>query len=847
MRKLAILFFAILIGTTATAQDSLNVSKVSSLLNGWRDAQSVDAVGSYAYVTTTYSGLKIVDVSNPSAPVAVGSFFSGEYGYEVEVTGEYAYFANSDDGVHILDVSDPANPVQVGICSTSDQARGVTVTGDYAYIADHYAGLRIFDISDPASPFEVGFCSTPDHASKVAVSGSYAIVADWMGGLKIIDVSDPSIPVCISTFQTPSDALDVFISNDLAYVASQSTGLHIIDISDPYNPYQVGFYDTSGNVKSLDFVNEFVYITNGNGISVINVSNPALPFEVGFCESPDFAQGVSVQGDYAYVADWEKGMRVVDVANPYNPIEISFIDPGMIYDVVYSDNYAFLANGDTGLCIIDLSDALHPFVVSTFHTSVETKKITVANEYVYIADSGLRVIDISNIEIPTEVGFLETDHTPRDLAFENNYIYASAGNYILIIDVSNPNQPTLVADYYLQWLSANAVFATGDYIYIVENWADYYSYMLVLDVSNPLIPQEVCSYYLSEEIPKDIFVSGNYAYIAVESTGMRVFDITNPALPFEVDWIDTDNAVSVYISGNYAFLAAGGSGLRVIDISDPYNLDEVGYYDTEGYSYGVTVHNGYAGIADYYSFSIFDCTEATPPSLIDVILIPPQQLVIPRGGSFQYDALLMSNLPAPTRVDIWTFVVQPNGNPYGPILRILGFPFTPNTIIEANAITQYVPIGAPLGMYTYHLNAGRFPRRIAEGDQFSFEVVETLNAEGDQQSTWSAWGYEQAFGRNTGIRLNGLELPDEFDLLEAYPNPFNPSTNLTVELPAQTDLTVIVYNINGQQVAELVNGSYPAGSHTLTFDGSDQASGLYFVRATAPGHFDQVQKVALVK
>jgi FG-GAP-like repeat/Secretion system C-terminal sorting domain len=89
--------------------------------------------------------------------------------------------------------------------------------------------------------------------------------------------------------------------------------------------------------------------------------------------------------------------------------------------------------------------------------------------------------------------------------------------------------------------------------------------------------------------------------------------------------------------------------------------------------------------------------------------------------------------------------------------------------------------------------------------------------------------------------------PDEYALNTVYPNPFNPTTTISVELPAPTILSVLVYNVTGQQVAELANGHFNAGTHALTFDASGMASGLYFLRATVPGQMDEIQKVMLVR
>ena len=115
--------------------------------------------------------------------------------------------------------------------------------------------------------------------------------------------------------------------------------------------------------------------------------------------------------------------------------------------------------------------------------------------------------------------------------------------------------------------------------------------------------------------------------------------------------------------------------------------------------------------------------------------------------------------------------------------------------------------------------------------------------------TWSSDGERILYAGNfiAGEEVGVVTLPAEFAMSNAYPNPFNPATTFTVALPDAADLNVIVYNVTGQQVAELTTGQHPAGTHSFVFDATGLASGLYFVRASVPGHLDQVQKVMLVR
>ena len=103
------------------------------------------------------------------------------------------------------------------------------------------------------------------------------------------------------------------------------------------------------------------------------------------------------------------------------------------------------------------------------------------------------------------------------------------------------------------------------------------------------------------------------------------------------------------------------------------------------------------------------------------------------------------------------------------------------------------------------------------------------------------------------ITLSGVnqepssELPAEYTLEPAYPNPFNASTSVTVSLPVRSELTVEVFDIQGRRIQKLANGSFTAGSHRFTLNGRRLSSGVYFVRATVPGHLNESQRIVLVK
>jgi hypothetical protein len=83
-------------------------------------------------------------------------------------------------------------------------------------------------------------------------------------------------------------------------------------------------------------------------------------------------------------------------------------------------------------------------------------------------------------------------------------------------------------------------------------------------------------------------------------------------------------------------------------------------------------------------------------------------------------------------------------------------------------------------------------------------------------------------------------------LEQNYPNPFNPSTTIQYVLPSRTHVALVVYNILGQRVAELVNEEKDAGHYEYRFDATGLASGVYLYRLQA-GSFVQTRRMVVVK
>lgn len=94
-------------------------------------------------------------------------------------------------------------------------------------------------------------------------------------------------------------------------------------------------------------------------------------------------------------------------------------------------------------------------------------------------------------------------------------------------------------------------------------------------------------------------------------------------------------------------------------------------------------------------------------------------------------------------------------------------------------------------------------------------------------------------------------LPEGWSLGQNYPNPFNPTTTIAFTMPQTAGVTVRVYNVLGQVVKTLVNGTLPSGTHQVQWDATDNSgagvsSGLYVYRMETEA-FQATKKLVLMK
>ena len=96
------------------------------------------------------------------------------------------------------------------------------------------------------------------------------------------------------------------------------------------------------------------------------------------------------------------------------------------------------------------------------------------------------------------------------------------------------------------------------------------------------------------------------------------------------------------------------------------------------------------------------------------------------------------------------------------------------------------------------------------------------------------------------VEEENVAIPFFHQLDQNYPNPFNPITTIDYFLQSRSDISLIIFNLNGREVARLVDEEKSAGKHSVKWDASNLASGIYFYRLQA-SDFVQTKKMVLLK
>jgi subtilase family serine protease len=591
-----------------------NVSYLGSTI--WAGVTDVEVRGSYAYCIAR-AGFEIYDITNSAYPINIGQLYYRWQPKEIDVVGNYAYTLSQDSGLYVINISDPFAPMQVGHYDTTKSFTDISVYGDYAFCTiSSPTSLLILSVEDPAHPTLVGYYQGGGYSVFAVGNYVYLISGSY---LQVLDVIDKSNPVLVGSYSNPYNIQDIYVYGEYAYLTDTYYDanyniygdLRVLVISTPDSIYQMGYCPMPAPAffRKLVISGDYAFVVKYQydyvgGMQIFNISNPSSPAPAGYYSWPYVPWGVSVSGNYAYLADNLSGLIVIDVTNPYSPTFSGRHYTGQVNSVVASGNYAFVAYNGGGIAVVDILDPTNPSLITFRGVNDFANDIALAGGYAYLAkkETGLGIFNISNPNNPIPLGSYNTSGYAISVNVSDQYAFIVGDNVgMQIIDVSNTSNPTLAGTF--SFPAINDLAVSGDYAFLVGSPGG----MMIVNINNPSSPSLVARFDSTRGLGY-IAVSGPYAYITGSNPGLKVVDISDPVVPTEVGSYGT-SCGKIVVNGFNAYVA--GSGLEIINVFNPAFPFKVGSYFTNGSRKDFSISDSVVLVADYYALLALNYSGAT--------------------------------------------------------------------------------------------------------------------------------------------------------------------------------------------------------------------------------------------
>jgi len=427
----------------------LNISNLSGITQtGYKSISGypyrVKVIGNYAYIanatSNTGGGINVVDISAPASPQLISTYAG--YAEYVTGNGDVVAYTGSSRPCTILDISDPVNPILANSYSLPVSTIDVAVAGNYAYSGNN--GFRVYDITDKTHPVQIAYDTT--EGALIELAGDKAVfIRESMTAhnpVKIMDISNPLAPSKLGQYMAPVMTNDLAVMDHYAFVACWWDGFRVVDFQDPANPTLVShaFGWHSGAVPGVDYcyvqalyrAGNYLYVIDygpfeaedTRGLYIFDISDPANPVKISrYTELVSDGYDIDVVGDFAYIADWNGGMEVIDVTLKQTPAArgyIQLIDAPWSIDV--QENHAFLAcyiNG--GVQVVNVTDPDNLVIDGYYARSgCFALGVRVEGNDIYLSD-GAAGFQIYKTDLITGIGKPATEALSRPGAFPNPF------------------------------------------------------------------------------------------------------------------------------------------------------------------------------------------------------------------------------------------------------------------------------------------------------------------------------------------------------------------------------------------------------------------------------------------
>jgi len=340
--------------TIVDIQDSAHPQVISSCgTPGGRFGVWADWASNHAYVADVI-GLAVINTSNINSPVYDTTVLVAHEAEDVWLERERAYVADDEAGMRILDVSNPTAPVELGGIYTADYHSSRTLASagrdSFAFAGwTQWPRLRAIDVADSTRPTTAGGCETFNPVYDMVLRDSFLYIAED-AYFQTVNVARPREPEVAGTCRLSGAVGDVAMVGDTAYVTSLY--FTTIDVSQPDSPRVINEWGSQAD--GIDVADTLLYMAY-QGLKTASIANPTMPYVLDSVYVDDYTKDVVKVDSLAVL-----GGSVVRVYNVADPRDIRLVGtwtpPGLVQKLVYEPPYIYAACWAAGVCVLEVAE-----------------------------------------------------------------------------------------------------------------------------------------------------------------------------------------------------------------------------------------------------------------------------------------------------------------------------------------------------------------------------------------------------------------------------------------------------------------------------------------------------------
>ncbi len=569
-----------------------------------------------AYVALGSSGVDIVDISDRSRPLRLGSIIGPQSAGHLAAS-ESLLLVTGGGELTVVDIQDPSNPVLRGTATHFPGSFDTSAVGSMGLVADGPSHVTVVDLSNPDFPKRVGSFGIDSYITHIDTKEHLAAVGESSRSISLWDVHDPLQAVLRSRFRPPGfvSVNDLWIEQNSLLVATQNPSngldsrLEVFDLTDASRPRWRGRTEPMGDwLYRVTAFDGWAFVRLGRGTVFVDIRDSTRPRIAGellgaplVVPSADHLVAATWQQELV-IYSWREAMpQTLDWREPPSAV----LSPGVShpleapassrlpvqYQVVSGpgeirNGELVVTNGSLPQSVIVVAsqpggpgelpvEAVRVFnqisvdfeLLGELETPVLAVGLQVANGYAYVAPfaNQLTIVDVRDPRDPKPLGGVTINGTVADVRLSGGFAYvASLEGGMVVVDVHNPEKAREVSQLHLG-SEPHGLTLTDTTAYLLTQEG-----IRIVDVSDPFHPRLLGQYDTGAIFPGRGLVERDGFLYVTEFDTLMVLDVRNPSTPTVAGTLPSAlGSGAMVLDGSLLWMEGLFGGIHAVDVSDP--------------------------------------------------------------------------------------------------------------------------------------------------------------------------------------------------------------------------------------------------------------------------------------